>query len=299
MLSYNQEAYIESALISLLQQDLDNLEIVISDDASSDKTVQVINKVLSDFKTKKRIKLSVNQKNIGIVANLSRALELASGELIFIAGGDDISKNTRCSDCYRFWVESGAKYDLVATDGYDMSKDGVNLGVKITDNLEEWTLEKWHQDSRPYFFGASHMVTKRLISLERLDSFLPFEDQVYVHRALMMGGAIRLPIPLVYHRRGGASQPEKHILVGSKKQRLLSAANENLIELNQFILDAGKLDMEFAVRQLVASKYALEKYTKKILESQGLHEKISTFIKANNVSFSKRFRFLKYGLFYS
>ena len=288
LLSYNQETYIEAALISLLEQDVDDLEIVISDDASSDETVQVINKVLKDFKTSKKIKLNINSKNIGIVANLNLALGMTSGDLIFIAGGDDISKKARCSDCYKFWLESGARHDLVATDGYDMSKNGVNLGVKTTDNLEEWTLERWHRNCRPYFFGASHMVSRKLVNLNCLDVNLPFEDQVYVHRALMMGGAIRLPSPLVYHRRGGVSQPEKHLVLGSKKQRLLLGANANLIELNQFIQDASKLTMENSVKNLVARKHALEAYTKKILESREFFEKIGIFINARDIPFSKK-----------
>lgn len=299
MLSYNQEAYIENALVSLLQQNLEGLEIVISDDASSDMTVKIIRKVLDASKTEKKIKLNINSKNIGIVANLNKAIGLTTGDLIFIAGGDDISKKTRCSDCYKFWLESGAKHDLVATDGYDMSKGGVNLGIKVTDNLEEWTLQRWHQETRPYFFGASHMITKKLVNLNSLDTYLPFEDQVYVHRALMMGGAIRLPKPLVYHRRGGVSQPEGSMLVGSKKQRLLLGANANLIELNQFVTDASKLGKESTVNELIQSKYALETYTKKILESKTFFDKINIFVRAKKISFSKRVRFLKYSLFYN
>lgn len=299
MLSYNQEAYIENALVSLLQQDLEDLEIVISDDASSDVTVKIIREVLDVSKAGKKIKLNINSKNIGIVANLNYALGLTTGDLIFIAGGDDISKKTRCSDCYKFWLESGAKHDLVATDGYDMSKDGINLGIKVTDSLEEWTLQRWHQESRPYFFGASHMITKKLVNLNSLDTCLPFEDQVYVHRALMMGGAIRLPKPLVYHRRGGVSQPEKSMLVGSKKQRLLLGASANLFELNQFFADASKLGKESIVNELMQSKYAQETYTKKILESKTFFDKINTFVRAKRISFSKRFRFLKYSLFYN
>jgi glycosyltransferase involved in cell wall biosynthesis len=298
LLSYNQEYYIESALISLLQQDIDDLEIVISDDASSDRSVQTINQVLSTFKTKKPIKLNVNSKNIGIVANLNHALGLTTGDLIFIAGGDDISINTRCSDCYLFWLQSGAKHDLLATDGFDMSKDGVNLGIKTTDDLQQWTLEKWHQEARPYFFGASHMISKRLINLNPLDTSLPFEDQVYVHRALMMGGAIRLPRPLVHHRRGGISQPEKHTQAGSRKQRLLSGTNANLVELNQFVRDAAKLDLANKVTALVDSKYALEIFKKNMLESEKVLEKINYFLKSKHIDFSKRLQFLKYGLFY-
>ena len=298
MLSYNQENYIEDALLSILNQDLQDLEVVISDDSSQDNSVYLIRNIVKNYKGIKKIIINVNDKNHGIVGNLNQAMQIASGDLIFIAGGDDISIIDRCSQLYEFWVSLGSKHDLVASDGYDMSKDGINLGIKKTDNLENWDLNKWHLDSRPYFFGASHMLTRRMIIMNELDAKLPFEDQVYVHRSIMMGGAVRFPKPLVYHRRGGVSQPEKFQIIGTKKERLLLGSISNLTELNQFLEDAKKLNVFDSTNAMIKSKYDLEVYTRKILESKNIYEKIKLFIYSRNLKLSKRVRMFKYSLFY-
>jgi hypothetical protein len=71
-----------------------------------------------------------------------------------------------------------------------------------------------------------------------------------------------------------------------------------LVELNQFICDAAKLDLANKVTGLIDSKYALEIFKKNMLESEKVLEKINYFLKSKHIDVSKRLRFLKYGLFY-
>lgn len=298
LLSFNQEDFIVASLESLFKQDLDDLEIIVSDDASTDRTYPLVCELVAAYRGPKVVRHFQNERNLGIIGNFNRALERASGELIFIAGGDDVALPERCGKSYRFWLDHGGRHDLVAADGHDMSKDGGLLGVKRTDELESWTLNRWHSESRPYFFGASHMVTRRLCALNPLDTRLPFEDQVYVHRALMMGGAIRLPEPLVYHRRGGVSQPERQHLEPSKKKRLLQGARSNLIELEQFMADASVLGRQPEVLKLTRKKLALESYTEAMLTKGPMLQKVRLFLQAQEVPMAKRLRFLKYALLY-
>ncbi|VVN15900.1 hypothetical protein PS645_04043 [Pseudomonas fluorescens] len=88
MISYNQAALIEEAVLSCLNQDYSNFEIVISDDGSTDGTAEI----LRDFKTKnpEKIKLILNPINQGILKNSNIALDNCSGELVAFMGGDDI-----------------------------------------------------------------------------------------------------------------------------------------------------------------------------------------------------------------
>ncbi|KJF78562.1 hypothetical protein UA45_05225 [Morganella morganii] len=46
LISYNQEKYIEDALLSVLEQDYSNLEIIVSDDGSTDNTKNIINVII-------------------------------------------------------------------------------------------------------------------------------------------------------------------------------------------------------------------------------------------------------------
>jgi glycosyltransferase involved in cell wall biosynthesis len=84
--SYNRAGYIEKAIQSALEQDYANLEIVISDNKSTDNTDAVIKKYTSD----ERIKYFANNENIGMIPNFKLATEeRAKGEFITYLSSDD------------------------------------------------------------------------------------------------------------------------------------------------------------------------------------------------------------------
>lgn len=83
--SFNQEKYIAETIQSVLDQTYRNFELVISDDYSGDKTVDVI----KGF-TDRRIRLYTGDKNLGIEGNWNRALKLAGGKYIKLVCGDDL-----------------------------------------------------------------------------------------------------------------------------------------------------------------------------------------------------------------
>lgn len=84
---HNCEAYIEEALGSMLQQTYKNLEIIIFDDGSTDKTGEIIAKMSED---EYRVFYHYRQQQ-GIANCLNEALSLAKGDFIARMDGDDIS----------------------------------------------------------------------------------------------------------------------------------------------------------------------------------------------------------------
>ncbi|HKC68261.1 MAG TPA: glycosyltransferase family 2 protein [Bacteroidia bacterium] len=89
--TYNGGKYIEDCLKSVSEQTYNDFEIIICDDCSTDNTVNIIRK----FQEKdKRIKLFENKKNLGLVGNWNRCIELANGEWIkYVFQDDFVSKN--------------------------------------------------------------------------------------------------------------------------------------------------------------------------------------------------------------
>ena len=84
--SFNREKFIEMAIQSALNQDYPNLEIIISDNNSTDKSDTIIKKYMHD----KRIKYFVNDVNIGMTPNFKLATEQrAKGEYITYVSSDD------------------------------------------------------------------------------------------------------------------------------------------------------------------------------------------------------------------
>jgi glycosyltransferase involved in cell wall biosynthesis len=84
---YNGEEYIEAALRSLLAQDHGNLEIVISDNGSTDRTQEICRRLAEQHP---QIRYSRNPQDIGPMLNFVKAVELATGEYFMWAAHDDL-----------------------------------------------------------------------------------------------------------------------------------------------------------------------------------------------------------------
>jgi glycosyltransferase involved in cell wall biosynthesis len=97
--AYNAEVYIEEAVESILSQTYQDFEIIIVDDASTDKTWQVIQALA---KTDKRIKTYRNPSNLYIAGNRNRLIKLSNGKYIAWQDADDISMPYRLEEEVKF-----------------------------------------------------------------------------------------------------------------------------------------------------------------------------------------------------
>lgn len=94
---YNCEKTLEEAIESILNQTYTNWELILCDDGSSDRTLEVAQKYFQKYPEK--IILLKNEKNLGLNATLNKCLRYATGQYIARMDGDD-----RC-DMNRFEIE--------------------------------------------------------------------------------------------------------------------------------------------------------------------------------------------------
>jgi len=87
---YNTDKFIANALDSILKQTYSNLQILISDDGSSDKSKEIINSYID-----KRIQFIHNDRNIGYLKTCNKLFEFVKGEFIAFQDSDDWSYPTR------------------------------------------------------------------------------------------------------------------------------------------------------------------------------------------------------------
>jgi glycosyltransferase involved in cell wall biosynthesis len=93
---YNGERFVRQALDSLLGQTYQHLEVVICDNASTDKTETICREyALKD----PRIRYHRNATNIGVTPNFRRVLELSTGEYFMWASVDDRKPPTAVNNC--------------------------------------------------------------------------------------------------------------------------------------------------------------------------------------------------------
>lgn len=88
MPTYNAELYIAAALDSILQQDHPDIQIVVSDDASKDRTQAIIREYVERFPQK--IKAIFNEENVGVTRNCNIALSQCTGDYVSLFAGDDL-----------------------------------------------------------------------------------------------------------------------------------------------------------------------------------------------------------------
>lgn len=84
--SYNREKYITEAIESVLSSSFQDFEIIIVDDASIDRTVEIVKRY---EKLDYRIKLYINKKNIGDYPNRNKAASYATGKYLKYLDSDD------------------------------------------------------------------------------------------------------------------------------------------------------------------------------------------------------------------
>lgn len=87
---YNSEQYIKEAVESILNQTYKNLEIILVDDGSTDRSIEIIKSYKDD-----RIRLIQNEKNMGIPYTRNVGLKEAKGKYIAIMDSDDIATPKR------------------------------------------------------------------------------------------------------------------------------------------------------------------------------------------------------------
>jgi glycosyltransferase involved in cell wall biosynthesis len=90
-ISYNQEEYVIECLDSILRQSYSNIELIVSDDSSSDETLRLIRLWLDQHRTRFiRTEIITSNENFGICKNLSNGLRSARGYWIKPIACDDI-----------------------------------------------------------------------------------------------------------------------------------------------------------------------------------------------------------------
>lgn len=123
IVTYNSQDYIIEALESVKSQTYQNIELVVSDDCSSDDTVSKVKQWIGQNKERfVRIEVVETPVNTGIPANYNRAVRACQGEWLKMMDGDDLLLPNCVEDNVRYVTEH-TEVQIVFSDMY-IFKDG-------------------------------------------------------------------------------------------------------------------------------------------------------------------------------
>lgn len=140
---YNDENNVTNAIQSILDQTFDDFEFLIIDDCSTDNTYEEITKFVNDS----RVKLYVNEKNIGLTKSLNKLIEESNGKYIFRQDSDDISFKNRFDEQIKILETKDIK--TCTTRAIDLNNN------KIIPGLSAWIPKKITMKFKnPYIHGT-------------------------------------------------------------------------------------------------------------------------------------------------
>lgn len=136
---YNTEAYVGEAIESVLNQTFTDFELIIVDDGSTDRSLEIIN---SFAKKDSRIRIFVNESNLGVSKAITRGFKLARGKYIARMDADDICLPHRFEKQIGFMQENPG-VGLLGTWGKVIDVDGnfvANWKMPTQTEFIKWVL---------------------------------------------------------------------------------------------------------------------------------------------------------------
>ena len=202
LLSFNQEAFVRDAVQAALAQDYEPLEILISDDCSSDHTFEIASSIVDGYDGNHQIRLIRHGKNLGIAGNVNSVFAMAKGEYIVLGAGDDISAVGRVS---RIISEaSRGDFSLLHSRVTKINAAGDALGDYVPPLIELNMDDRTALLGLTGYIGASGAVKRTLFEkFGPIKYMSAYEDLVFLSRAIMSGDkVIYIDESLVKYRVG-------------------------------------------------------------------------------------------------
>lgn len=212
VITYNQQEFIHQAVMCAFRQNYQPLQIVLSDDCSTDRTFSILQELVDSYRGPHEVLLRRNPSNLGVGAHINEILGACRGEIIIASAGDDWSVPERVERLVKWWDHEAPKAALVYSnmiEAYELSGSFFRLDFRTanprartnTRGVVAWTLDD-HIDGRSLpLHGASFAYRREVFdSCGPLWHGIVFEDNVLNLRAEILGEVALCPEFLVYHR---------------------------------------------------------------------------------------------------
>jgi len=227
LLTYNQQKFVEEAVRAALLQTYQPLEIIISDDASTDRTFERVKNVIGEYKGPHVVAASVNARNMGTNAHVNVAVRKAKGEFIVVAAGDDVSLPGRVEKLVMRWQSgaSGVFSNAMIIDAQSNPRETfVRHGYKHMADWREMLLAGTHGA-----WGCTLSWEKRVFeSFGDMPENILGEDAVIPFRCGLLNGLSYVDEPLVHYRDHGGN-----VSFWAEERRL---SRDEMVELGSRIM---------------------------------------------------------------
>ncbi|UQZ33003.1 glycosyl transferase [Paenibacillus sp. PK3_47] len=207
---YNNAVYLQEAVNSILWQTLNDLELIIIDDGSTDGSTGIIHEIRDA-----RVKKIFHANNTGIVTSLNQGMDLAQGEYIARMDSDDVAALNRF-EVQAYFMDQNPHIDLCGT-GYTTNYLGpVKINPMHHEEIKVWLL---------FHSCILHpSVMMRRSSIDRLGvrydyNYPHAEDYELWNRLATCAQFANIPHNLMYYRPHEGQVSNKHRVIQDDSAR--------------------------------------------------------------------------------
>lgn len=209
--AFNQERFVRAAIEGAFAQTYSPLEIILSDDKSSDQTWAIMQEMAANYRGPHRVILSQSPVNAGLAAHTNRIFEVSHGELVILNAGDDVSLPHRVGAIFAAWKASGGRSAGVHSRVLNMDQAGrirseATPPTRLRDGAFVFedgagAIRQFMREERPVILGCSAGWSRELYTrYGPLPADVVFEDMALGFRARLNGGMALVDDPLVLYR---------------------------------------------------------------------------------------------------
>lgn len=304
MLSYNQEEFIQEAVESALRQDYENLQIIISDDYSSDKTFTLIEDLVKSYSGPHDVVINRNEENLGLANHYNKVIEMAEADIVVVAAGDDICFINKVSLLIAPMLECSG---IIATHSSVIKIDinGNSLGIMALADHSKL-------DDLSYIIktGAGVVAQAHAFRKSVFDFFGPFlinitnEGKVLSFRECALGKVKYIDTPTMNYRIGSGvstyqgkdidkitlSEPRKILSWRYTTLQQIALDLECLEDVDTELVDLVKDQLIYFERlnSILNSRFDLVNLFKIITSNNPKTKAINYFVRANSPFFLRK-----------
>ena len=281
--SYNYAQYIEECVYSILAQTYQNIEVIIVDDHSRDRSVTVINKIITENNSDIKIKLIEHKRTKGQLASIIDGICAANGEFIACIDSDDklcpeytfkhiathLMLPCALSVCEMMEIDEHTTLHAISSPNLPPknTEDIINeiklkfkeietkAAVKVLDRKTNFFGGWWWAPTSCAMFRKSAIIP--FLNFDRLENWRSSPDKLLFNFLHLTGGSVKIYEPLVMYRRHGKNAGIGSYITGDtrynsdkvKKQYLKNQINLYRDTLNFFKKNKKEL------KKIYSSKY--------------------------------------------
>jgi glycosyltransferase involved in cell wall biosynthesis len=223
MCTFNGDRFISDQISSILNQTVKPSEIIVVDDGSTDRTVEILQQIIKNAENSSvMISLICNLERLGVTSNFEKAISLTSGDIIFLSDQDDIWQPDRIETFLNQW-DIGGPTQLMFSDATLIDAQGTAFQQTLFKALKVKKQEFDYAENGKLFdvLIKRNIVTGATAAISRslFDIAVPFPKSWLHDEWLAVIAAASCQAKLLRNKSIGYRQHDSNV-VGLKRRTL-------------------------------------------------------------------------------